>query len=152
MKTYHLTPRFKILYAITSILILLLVFKMIPSYYCIGFFAIFMLFIMVSNIRGERITLSDSDIQYHRPGLTFNAKWKDIEGIGKNLLIPILYEGLLIDPDQIRMSEWWLGSYANWSRKAFIPLSCFSNNWRDSELGQQIKQHAPHLFEKEKSA
>jgi hypothetical protein len=33
----------------------------------------------------------------------------------------------------------------------FIPLSPFDKNWRDSELGQQIKQYAPHLFEKEKS-
>jgi hypothetical protein len=33
-----------------------------------------------------------------------------------------------------------------------IPLSCFDQNWRESKLGQQIEQHAPHLFEKEKSA
>jgi hypothetical protein len=152
MKTYYLTPKFKLVNIIISILILVFLFKIIPNYYCIGVFAVVILLIAVSNIRSERIILSDKVIQYRRLGLAFNAKWEDIEGVGKNFLIPVIYEGLLIDPERIRMSEWWLGSYANWIRKAFIPLSCFANNWRDSDLGQQIKQHAPHLFEKEKSA
>ena len=37
-------------------------------------------------------------------------------------------------------------TYSNFATYFFIPLSIFINNWRNSELGQQIKQYAPHLF------
>jgi hypothetical protein len=104
------------------------------------------------NIISERIVISDNGIEYHRLGLTFNAKWEYIKEVNPYWSIPFKQEGIYIDPDLIRITQWWSGAYkayGGWSRKAFIPLSKFSDNWRDAELGQQIKQHAPHLFEQE---
>ncbi len=103
----------------------------------------------------ERVTLSDSGIEYHRIGLTFHTKWENLRDINTHWFSFFEQEGISLDPDLIRITEWWQGSYktyGGWSQKVFIPLSKFSDNWRDSELGQQIKQYAPHLFEKEKSA
>jgi len=156
VKTYYLTAKFKILYAIMPILILVLLFKIFaPNYVCLGIYGIPILFISFKNITSAHVILSDNGIEYHRLGLTFNVKWENIEKIGIYYPIPYRLEGLFVDHSLIKLKEWWLGTFAiygGWGRRAFIPLSSFSNNWRDSLLGQQMKQYAPELFEKEKSA
>jgi hypothetical protein len=38
-------------------------------------------------------------------------------------------------------------SFCGYGKEVRIPLEDFSRNWRDTELGQQIKQYAPHLFQ-----
>jgi hypothetical protein len=158
VKTYYLTSKFKILYVAISILLILvlvLIFKTSFPYICLGIYSILILLFTFKNITDEHVELSINGIEYHKFGLTLNVKWENIEKINEYWSIPFRQEGLCIDPDQIRITEWWLGSYTShsgWSRKVFIPLSTFADNWRDSELGQQIKQYAPHLFEKEKSA
>ena len=63
---------------------------------------------------------------------------------------------MVVDQSNVKIKNWTINanSYPSvleaYPQNIAIPLSCFSNNWRDSELGQQIKQYAPHLFEKEK--
>jgi hypothetical protein len=157
VNTYYLTSKVKILYTLIPILVLILVFETsIFNYIYFGMFAIFILFITFKGITSEHIVLSDTRIEYHRVGLTFNVNWENIEEINMHwsipLSIPLKQEGLYIDQSLIKITEWWSGSYLSyggyggWGRKSFIPLSIFSENWRDSELGQQIKEYAPHLF------
>jgi hypothetical protein len=125
-----------------------------PNYICLGIYGVFVLVTSFKNITSEHIVISNNGIEYHRLGLTFNVKWENMKEINGYWSMPFKQEGIYVDPDIIRITEWGLGSYkayGGWSRKAFIPLSKFSENWRDSELGEQIKQHAPHLFEKDKS-
>jgi hypothetical protein len=139
--------------SILLILALVLIAKTFFPYVCLSIYSILILFFTFKNITGEHIELSVNGIEYHRFGLTFNVKWENIEEINTYWQIPFRQEGLYIDPDLIRITQWSLGSYkahSGWSRKSFIPLSIFSENWRDSELGQQIKQYAPHLFESTK--
>jgi hypothetical protein len=94
-----------------------------------------------------KITISDECIRYEAIGINIDAKWSDIVEIRK-------YGARFLDQEAIVVQKW------NVKRNAFgtimqfpnrIPIHYFSKNWRNSKLGQQIKQHVPHLFEKEKS-
>ena len=155
MNTYYLTTKYKILSMIVPTLIVIFFFKITQSnLFCFGVIALYTIFFTIKSITTEHITLSNSGIEYHRIGLTFHAKWENLGEINVHWFTLFEQEGIFIDPDLIRITEWWIGSYKEygaWSRKAFIPLSKFSDNWRKSEIGQQIQQHAPYLFEKEKS-
>lgn len=150
MNQYYLTTKFKILYATISIVSVAILFKIsISDYICASIFGTYILFATFKTITGEHIELSVSGIEYHRFGLTFNAKWENLREINLHWFSLVDQEGVFIDHDLIRITEWWTGYYkvyGGWSQKAFIPLSKFSENWRESELGQQIKQYAPHLF------
>ena len=156
MNNYYLTSKFKILYAIIAALLTILAYILFsPFYICVAIFAIIIFAMFFKNIISEKIVISDKGIEYHRLGLTFNTRWEYVREIDTKWFPPFQQEGILLDSDQIRITEWWTGNYKPYgglSGKSFIPLSKFSENWRDSELGQQIRQHAPHLFEKEKSA
>ena len=112
MNTYYLTSKFKILYAIISILVLALLFKIFtPNYVCLGIYGAFILVTSFNNIVSEKIVISDKGIVYHRLGLTFNVKWENIKEINTYWSIPLKQEGIYIDPDLIRITEWWSGSY-----------------------------------------
>jgi hypothetical protein len=124
------------------------------------FFLILLGFTIISAIywiRKENIDISEEGIEYEGPDVAFRTKWENIEKISSGWYFPIKTEGMVVDKSQIRATKMAIGTikrFPLWvfSQDAFIPLSCFSENWRDSEIGQQIKQHAPHLFEKEISA
>lgn len=155
MKTYRLTTKFKLLSLVTPTLILLFFFKASQSnHLCFGTIALCIIFFAMKNLTTERLTLSDEGIEYHRLGLTFNTKWENVRVLRTRWFSPFEQEGIFLAADQFRITEWWINSneLGVWGQKAFIPLSKFSDNWRNTELGIQIKQYAPHLFEKEKSA
>ncbi|MBC7876663.1 MAG: hypothetical protein H7Y59_05770 [Anaerolineales bacterium] len=91
--------------------------------------------------------------------MILEVKWKDIDKISHCWRFLIRQECLSVDQGQVKIKEWHAFSantyshpLENYLQNIAIPLNSFSENWRDSELGQQIKQYAPHLFEKEKSA
>ena len=155
MNSYYLTSKFKILYAIIATLLTILAYRLFsPFYICVGIFAAINLSMFFKNIASEKIVISDKGIEYHRLGLTFDTTWKNVREIDTKWFPPFQQEGIPLDPDQIRITEWSTGNYTpnvGLSGRSFIPLSKFSENWRDSELGGQIKQYAPHLFEKERS-
>lgn len=112
-------------------------------------------------LKNESIVLTENNIVYTTSGITIRAYWNDIEEI-KRIFIYVFgsrQDCLVIDQSKVKITSTDLrGQFlsplsAGWNlQKAIIPLSHFAPNWRDSELGQQIKQYAPHLFDKEKSA
>ena len=133
---------FTILYFLPFLLLQVLIWDLI-------LFIIILLAVIVFPIS---ITISTKGIEYSQPFRTFNIDWEGFDKIGKHWFV----EGLIIRfgymvplknsfPANVK-------TYGGTPPFDFIPLSSFSNNWRDSELGQQIKQYAPHLFEKEESA
>jgi hypothetical protein len=66
------------------------------------------------------------------------ARWKDITSLGFRWGPLPRMEGLLVPAaGQVTPFE------------KFIPLSIFAEDWRDSELGGQIKKYAPHLWKEE---
>jgi len=81
----------------------------------------------------KKLTISESGIEYQAFLQHFFLTWNQVEDIPARLSFKVL-----------------IGKSLN-GRKRTISLYQFKDNPMDSELGQQIKQYAPHLFEKEKS-
>jgi hypothetical protein len=161
MNKYYLTHRFKLLHTASGLVLSMLTALLLYSMWKLPVLNLFLLVLLgftiisaVYWIRKENIVISSEGIEYDGPDVAFGTKWKNIEKISSGWYFPIKPEGLIVDKSSIRTTKMAIGTvkrFPLWifSRKVFIPLSCFSNNWRDSELGQQIKQYAPHLFEKE---
>ena len=163
MKKYYLTPRFRFLHSISGLVfsafitIFLFIFRDIPLFNL--FFVALLIFTIISAIYWigrENITISDKGIEYEGPDVAFVTNWDSVEIITSGWYLPARVEGIVVDKSLIRVIKMALGTikrFPFWgvSQRVFIPLSCFADNWRDSELGQQIKQYAPHLFKKEKS-
>ena len=154
---YHLTPKFKNLSYLLDVLSLpffigIYIYLSLPGCVLL-YFILYGIIRSVRNFRAleeEAICISDKTIEYRRLGSAFEVYWNDIEKISRNLYFYI-QDCLIIDKADIRITESSMFGYPfHYNlfdfQKVFIPLSCFSENWRESELGQQIKQYAPHLF------
>ena len=102
------------------------------------------------NVPATRIVVSKNGVAWHSLGFTISTSWENIEKISHRFYGFSVQEGLAITKLTVRIHKTGIGSLPTpWQIppvKPFIPLSCFVRNWRDSELGVQIKNHAPHLF------
>jgi len=165
MKTYYLSPKSKSFYWITGSIvsipilgIFFFLFRNSPLCY-----APYLVFILIGIYRtnywlnNESIKLTEKDITYTTSGITIQTHWNDIEEIRRTFIYVFgsRQDCLVIDQSKVKITSTDLrGQFlsplsAGWNlQKAIIPLSHFVENWRDSELGGQIKQYAPHLFEK----
>jgi hypothetical protein len=94
----------------------------------------------------EQMTLSANGIQYRTFGRSVFVRWKNLERIGTTSRAKNL-EGVFasFQPEDTKV---WLPGMSL-GKEIFIPLAIFADNWQDSDLGKQIKQYAPHLFEQE---
>lgn len=156
MKKYLLTTRYKLLHMIFGVIVSLAIaalplqFNEILS---INFvLSILIIFSSIYWIKKENLSVSEEGIEYNGPDIAFETKWEYVENISVGWHFPFKVEGIVVDKSLIRVKKMSFGltkRYPTWgfSQIVFIPVSCFSNNWRDSELGQQIKQYAPHLFD-----
>ncbi len=104
----------------------------------------------LSCLYNERLFISDNGIEYYTFGLQISAPWNEVKELAFYGLPRGKKVGILVDTKYKKARWFWY--LLNVQNKAIINLTNFSDNWHDSELGQQIKQYAPHLFEKEKSA
>jgi hypothetical protein len=95
---------------------------------------------MISMVLNQKLVISQIGIEYHVGWSRMEVRWKNIASIGFRWGPFPGMEGLLVpSTGKLLLSE------------MFIPLSLFADNWRDSELGGQIRKYAPHLLEKENS-
>lgn len=103
------------------------------------------------DVSTPRIIISKNGVEWHSLGFTLLARWENVEKISRRFYGFSLQEGLNITKLSLRITKTGVGYLPTpWQIppvRPFIPLSCFGDNWRDSELGVQIKYHAPHLFE-----
>ncbi|MDL1910338.1 hypothetical protein FBQ81_06535 [Chloroflexi bacterium CFX6] len=157
---YYLTNRAKITYLGVSLLALVafvgLFFYIIPvlcfRIYFLGL-GLFGIYFTLKRMSSEHIVISENGIEYHTPWLIVETKWASVEKLSFYWHDGFRYECLLTDNSQTRIRKWvfperypptpFIGMY----NKTIFPISCFAENWRASELGQQIKQYAPQLFE-----
>jgi hypothetical protein len=95
----------------------------------------------------EQMTLSTNGIQYRTFGRSVFVRWKNLERIGTTSRANNI-EGVFasLQPEDTKV---WLPGISL-GKNFFIPLAIFADNWRDSDIGKQIKQYAPHLFVQEK--
>jgi hypothetical protein len=161
MNSYYLTKRSKYIYFVVSLLLLIAMIgpfvyffskNLCFQVYLLGI-GLFSIYNLIRTTLNEHIGVSEKGIEYHSPGMIVEANWEDFEQISHYWYHGIRSECLLIDNSQTRIKKWSFPAryppttmLESLRQKTIIPLSCFSNNWRDSELGGQIKQYAPHLF------
>ena len=160
MNKFFLSTRYKFLYSLTGALSftpILFVMYWIWQVPIINVF-IFLIFFLAGMrfvywINKENIYVSEAGIIYDTPGMILEVKWQDIEKISHCWRFYTRQECLVVDQSKAKIKEWailYSNSYShpfeNYFQNIAIPLTSFSEHWRDSELGQQIKQYAPHLF------
>lgn len=92
-----------------------------------------------------KITINQGYIKFTEFTFTITAKWAELITIENYNVGSSKFEGIRIIKRNIKRNIFGLLSL----RLNYIPIHNFGKNWRDSELGQQIKQYAPHLFELE---
>lgn len=101
----------------------------------------------------SHIVVSKSGVVWHGTGFTLSTSWEDIEKISNHIYGFSIQEGLAMTRLKVRINQTGVSYLPTpWHSppvRPFIPLSCFVDNWRDSELGEQIKKNAPHLFNNE---
>jgi hypothetical protein len=164
MEKYYLTPRYKLLYSYIGVLSFLPFLVLLYWIRRVPVFNVFLLIIILVTglryvywIRKENISISALGIVYDTPGLILETDWANIQKISRCWRFLIRQDCLVVDQSNIKIKHWaiYANSYPsvlkNYPQNIANPLSCFSSNWRVSNLGQQIKQYAPHLIEKEKS-
>lgn len=160
MNNYYLTNRFKyffIGFSMLQIIIFISLFLYITPIRCIQVYVLaiglFGIYTTLKKIQNEHLVVSEKGVEYYSPWLILESKWESIEKISYYWHNGLRVESLLIDNSQIRVKKWSfpdrgpLTPLEGFPRKTIIPLSCYADNWRNSELGQQIKQNAPHLFQ-----
>lgn len=165
MKKYYLTHKYKFYYSAICLISTLPLIGLALYFFqnillCLVPFLIAMALVIIRAvywIQSESLIVSENGVDYDTPGSIYKIKWQDFEKITRCWRFAIRQEGLAVDQSKFRIEGGSLvgnsPSHAlyDYPQKVCIPLNCFAVNWRDSELGQQIKQNAPHLFEKEKS-
>ena len=93
---------------------------------------------MIGMVLNQKLVVARKGIEYHVGLSRIEASWKDIEKIVSRWDLFPHTEGLIVPKT---------GDLPLLLSKLFIPVSLFAENWRESELGQEIRKHAPHLFE-----
>lgn len=120
------------------------VVDLIIHIYLTLFFLFFGLFLLYRSYF-ERVVISSTGIQYYVFGYSIRTDWEKLMRMKGQLGRDPDDFYLIYSMDNVQ--KWfWLPKFLI-PRKKTVPFHLFSNNWRDSELGQQIKQHAPHLFQ-----
>lgn len=93
-----------------------------------------------------RLTISSEGIMYHQVGYGIFAKWDQIESIGECTVGRVRTECLLLNKFEVRGIKQLANLSGLRPKGKSIPLGLFDRNWRDRNLGHDIKQHAPNVF------
>ena len=93
-----------------------------------------------------KIIINDEYIKLIEFGYTITAKWARLIKIENYNVGRYSFEGIRVMEWNIKRNIFGLFS----QHPNYIPIHNFGKNWRRTKLGQQVKQYAPHLFEKEK--
>jgi hypothetical protein len=160
MKKYYLSNRYKLLFGSLWLSPLLFIIPL-----CIGMYSllpteawIFMSILLtggevvssIIRVYSEYLVISENGIKYNTALNKTKANWSDVEKISPFPWWFFKTDGLFVIQPEFRSKSLSFSSLfdKSWmNKRRFIPLGIFSENWRDSVLGQQIKQYAPHLFQ-----
>lgn len=155
-KTYYLTTKWKVvtfIFHTIYFIALLGIFSYFISIFTVVYIVMGSIALISSiyELNKVRIIINPQGIEYHVPfTFVYEVTWNEITEIE----VYGFRECLFIDKDLVKViysrGEIY-ATYMGFGQFAYIPVSAFSENWRVSELGLQIKQYAPNLFEKEKS-
>jgi hypothetical protein len=162
-KVYYLTKKWKWLDVIFDTLLsiavaipIVLLFSLIlevgkpsdvigPVFFC-GLLYLLGKFLLLGS---ERVILLPDGIIYVKHDRTVFSKWAELTNIEKRYYYFFRIESLCArEPSLHEINRKPSSSIKRQKEQpVFIPISIFADNWCESELGQQIKQYAPQLFE-----
>jgi hypothetical protein len=95
-----------------------------------------------------RIITSPEGIEYHELAHSVTTTWDNVQRIG---IVPGLgaAEGLLLRRPALQVRKGMAWAVKEQVHGRIIPLTPFGLFWRESDLGEDIKRYAPHVFERE---
>jgi hypothetical protein len=111
-------------------------------------------------LKMPRLEITSKSIRYVRFGYTLEAEWSDIERVaiirqtrqytlffytGPGSLSANVGRGLVANKYTIKRPKWLTYEYVDYQGIPIEPM--FSRNIYDGELGNDIRRHAPHIFE-----
>lgn len=115
----------------------------------VGTFAVMAVYFLYLSSR-IRVITSPNGIEYHQQGYYLHATWENVESIGKVNFGRLEREGLFVRNALMKTTSIYRilhGSAVYDVRSRFIPFTPLMPDWRDSELGLDILQYAPHVFD-----
>lgn len=103
-------------------------------------------FLMAYSAIQIRLVISPGGVEYYQVGYSVRTTWDNVARIGEMPAGRITAEGLILREPALYVDRLFSGVKYIQTRSQLIPLSLFKRDWVDSELGQEIKKYAPHLF------
>jgi len=97
-----------------------------------------------SLVKAVKLVTTPEKLEFYSPGLELSTTWDNLERIGRMAAKNTKYDSLLLRNPAKQKTSILFRLFRKQPEKE-IPLSMFSN-WRTSEMGQEIKKFAPHLF------
>jgi hypothetical protein len=91
----------------------------------------------------ERLIISQDYLEYDGINYSIRVDWQNIDQLVIKKELADSIECLVLNHSKVHLLTQKTRAIP---REFIIPLSGFADNWRDAELGQQIKQYAPRLF------
>ncbi len=142
-KTYYRKSQFNsfVLFAVLVIFTVLTKAPM-PLVVMLALFAVLMAYSAIQI----RLVISPEGVEYYQVDYSVKTTWNNVARVGEIPAGRIMVEGLILYESAIFVDSWLSGVKYIQTRGKLIPLSLFKREWLDSELGQNIKKYAPHLF------
>jgi hypothetical protein len=119
----------------------------------LGTFALLVLYFLYITSRIQIIT-SPEGIEYHQDGYSLYTTWENVERIGTVRFGQLDREGLFLHQAVMHTTPFFRlvhGNAVRDVRSRFIPFTPLLPNWRETPLGLDIRQYAPHVFDAELS-
>jgi len=131
-------------FVLFAVLVIFAVLLQLPTLFVIivSCFAILMAYSAIQI----RLVISPEGIEYYQVGYSVRTTWNNLARIGEIPAGRIMVEGLILYEPALFVDTWLSGVKYIQTRGQLIPLSLFKRDWLNSELGQDIKKYAPHLF------
>jgi hypothetical protein len=142
-KGWFLTGFFGVVLLCLSILLLI----QNPQLPHLGLIAFLFALILFSSALLIRLTVSGRGIFYYQVGYGIFAKWDQIESIDE-------CKAGRVRTDCITLKDYELKGFKSLTKfsglrphRYSIPVGLFDRNWREGNLGRDIKQYAPQLLQ-----
>lgn len=142
-KVYYRSNRNTIIVIAVFLIIIALTFEVPLIAQFITFCAAALLVYSAVQIK---LVTSPEGIAYYQVGYSVSTTWDNLARIEDIPAGRITVEGLILHEPALYVDKWLSGAKYIQSRGQLIPLSFFGRDWLNSELGDDLKRYAPHLF------
>ena len=145
MSIYTLSRNWKIFYVFTGLFWLVCSIQSLTNYFSwslrdgLRFTGESVLAVLYFCSLFDNLAIDKEGFKYRSFGITYSGKWSDAQTITERRIFLFDWtrlEGFYIEKKKLSSGDRWI-----LAKDIFVPLSQFSLNWRDSNLGQQVKEY-----------